>query len=286
MKSHDYFKAVVQIVAVTLVLAACGPQPSKSVLFPFALPTPYPSRQIISNDFDWHELWRQHLKSSAGHVPLGAVVKERVILPIDTGSTGMLVALDSHTGQVIWNQEFVSPYRGDGAEAYSILADDEQVYLATPYVIQAYSVENGKPRWTSTELPSHTSYDLATSSRPNVIRVSGSDDYYVDKKDGKIMPAEQSDDVPRTTGEESWHVYDQAIRSNLIIFNGKVYAITSDVALTAYDPETGRKIGQMKFSGGPFDMNAGNLYWLLAANTEILVHFGDSQELIAFNPKQ
>ncbi len=345
-KSSNWSRGLIVLVA--LVLVSCSPQPPRRVMFPFALPTPYPSRHVISSDFGWQELWLQHLKSSVGHIPLGAVVKDRIILPTVTESTGMLVALDSHTGQVIWNQEFISPYRGDGAEVYSILADDEQVYLATPYVIQAYDIEDGKPRWTSTELPSHTSYDLAPSTKSDVIRIDGDRGYYADKKDGKITPAEQGVDVPeivtdtlvcqydlqynltcldrqtnkrlwqiqpgwpatgvsidskilvlsvgtnlnlligidQATGKELWRISDQAVLSNFIVFEGKIYAITSDVALTAYDPTTGHKIGQMKFSGGPFDINAGNRYWLLATDSEILAQFGDSQELIAFSTKK
>jgi outer membrane protein assembly factor BamB len=287
------------------------------------------------------------LEVSYGDVPLAAVVKDRVILPTDAGSTGILIALNSHTGQVIWAQDFVSPYRGDGQQVDSILADDEQVYLATPFVIQAYSVEDGKPRWTSTELPSHAGYHLAPSTRPDVIRISGGGGYYANKKDGKITPSEQGVDIPeittdtltcqfdlqynltcmdrqtnqrlwqiqpgwpatgvsigskilvlsvgshlnslvgidQATGKELWQVSDQAALSNFIVFDGRIYAITSDVALTAYDPMTGREIGRMKFSGGSFNINSGNQYWLLATDSEILVHLGDSQELIAFSPK-
>jgi outer membrane protein assembly factor BamB len=340
-------RMAILIVLAALVLISCGPQSPRRAPFHFAVPTPYPSRQVTSSDFGWQERWRQQMKSSVGHVPLAVVVKDRVILPTDTGTTGMLVALNLHTGQPVWTQEFISPYRGDGAQVDSILADDEQVYLATPYVIQAYSVEDGKPRWTSTELPGHTSYDLAPSGRPDVIRIYGDRGYYVDKKDGRITLVEQGGDVPeittdtlicqfdqqyaltcmdrrtnqrlwriepgwpatgvsidskvlvlsvganlnsligidQTTGKELWRISDQAALSNFIVFDGKIYAITSDVALTAYDPITGRKVGQMKFSGGSFDINSGNRYWLLATDSEILVHLGDSQELIAFRPQ-
>ncbi len=193
------------------------------------------------------------------------------------------MALNTHTGQVIWAQNFVSPYRGDGEQVDSILADDDQVYLATPFVVQAYSVENGKPRWTSTDLPSHSGYDLALSSRSDSIQVFGGNDYYANKKDGKITPAKQGVDIPeittdtltcqydlqytltcmdrqtnrrlwqikpgwpatgvsigskilvllvgshqslvvgidQATGQELWHVFDQAALSNFIVFEGE-----------------------------------------------------------------
>ncbi len=349
MKSSDRFKATGLTVLATLLLISCGPQqPSGHVLFPFAVPTPYPSRQVISSDFDWQELWRQQLRSSVGDIPLAAAVRDRVILPTNIGSTGRLVALNSHTGQLIWSQDFISPYRGDGQQVDSILADKEQVYLATPFVIQAYSIENGGPRWTSTELPSHTGYDLAPSTQPDIIRVYGDRSYYADKKDGRITLAEQGIDIPeittdtltcqfdlqynltcfdrqtnqrlwqikpggaatgvsiddkilvlsvgshlnflvgidQATGKELWHISDHGALSNFVVFDGKIYAITSDVALTAFDATTGQEIGRMKLSGESFNLNSGNRYWLLATDSELLAHLGDSQELIAFRFKQ
>jgi outer membrane protein assembly factor BamB len=342
-------KVVVGLIALlAILLSSCGIQQPKRIAFPHTLPTPYPARQVISNDFGWKELWRQQERGSYGDVPLAVVVKDRVIIPIDADSIGLLVALNSHTGQPIWAQEFISPYRGDGQRVDSILADGEQVYLATPFVIQAYNIDDGKPRWTSTELPSHAGYHLAPSTDPNVIRIYGGSGYYASKKDGRITPTEHGVDAPeittdtlscqfdrqyvltcmdrqtnqrlwqiepgwpatgvsigskvlvlsvgsnlnlligidQATGKELWRISDQAALSNFIVFDGKIYAITSDVALTAYDPTTGREVGRMKFSGGSFDINAGNLYWLLATDSEILVQFGDSQELIAFSNKQ
>jgi hypothetical protein len=102
------------VILLALLFSSCGPQPPRKIVFPRTLPTPYPKRQLISSDFSWQELWRQQQRGIYGDVPLAVVVKDRIILPIDAASPGMLVALNIHTGQPIWIQEFFSPYRGDG----------------------------------------------------------------------------------------------------------------------------------------------------------------------------
>jgi outer membrane protein assembly factor BamB len=342
-------KVVVGLVALlAMLLISCGTNTPSRILFPRTLPTPHSTRQIVSNDFKWEELWRDPMKLSYGSALLPVISKNKVILPVDAGSTGILMALNPHSGQTIWTQDFISPFRGDGQEVDSILADGEQVYMATPFVVKAFSIVDGQPRWTSIELPGHTGYDLSLSNHPDVIRVDGGSGYYANKKDGEITPAEQGMDVPevttdtlvchydlqyiltcmdrqtnqrlwqiqpgwpatgvsigskilvllagshlnsligidQATGKELWRVSDRAVLSNFIVFDDNIYAITSDVALVAYDPATGKEKGRMKFDGGKFDTDHGNRYWLLATDSEILVYFGDGQELIAFSPKQ
>ncbi len=262
----------------------------------------------------------------------------------------MLTALNPHNGQKLWSQEFISPYRGDAYLIDSIFADDKRIYIAVPYVVKAFSAADGQPKWTTSDLPGHTSYKIVPAKEPRLVRLKGGAGYYVDKQNGNVSPAERDADEPeietdelacqidlnfnfacmdietrqpvwqislgwpvkdvqsvnskvlvvsagsgyrnllagvdQSTGQKLWSQPNREVISNFIVADGKVYALTMDSALVQYDPVTGSETGRMEFSGESFDTDQGNQYWLLAAGSEILVYFGDSQELIAFSPKQ
>lgn len=348
MKISNHSKTVWLILA-ALVLTACGPQQSSRVLFPFTPSTPYPSRQVISSDLGLQELWRQPMLLSYGHPPISVDSQDAIILPINSGGTGMLTALNPRNGQKIWSQEFISPYRGDAYLIDSILSDGERIYIALPYVIKSFSAVDGQPQWTTMDLPGHTSYKLTSTKQPNLIRVKGGSGYYVDKQNGSVSPTEKNGYEPsietgklacqidlkfsfacvdvethqpvwqislgwpvreaqsvnpkvlvlsagngyrnllagidQETGQILWKQPNREIVSNLLVADGKIYALTMDSSLVQYDPVTGNEISRMKFDGKVFDTDQRNQYWLFAADPEIVVYLGDSQELIAFSPK-
>jgi outer membrane protein assembly factor BamB len=348
MKISNHSKTV-WLILVALVLTACGPQQSSRVLFPFTPPTPYPSRQVISSDLGLQELWRQPMLLSYGHPPISVDSQDAIILPINSGGTGILTALNPHNGQKIWSQEFISPYRGDAYQIDSILSDGKRIYIAIPYVVKAFSIIDGQPQWTTVDLPGHMSYELAPAKRPEFIRVKGGSGYYVDKQTESISPTEKGVDeyeietdklacqvdmkfsfvcmdiethqpawqislgwpvgeaqsvnpkvlvlsagngyrnllagIDQETGQILWKQHNREIVSNLLVADGKIYALTMDSSLVQYDPVTGNEISRMKFDGKVFDTDQGNQYWLFAADPEIVVYLGDSQELIAFSPK-
>jgi outer membrane protein assembly factor BamB len=195
MKVSNHSKTV-RLILVALVLTACGPQQPSRVLFPFTPPTPYPSRQVISSDLGLQELWRQPMLLSYGHPPISVDSQDAIILPINSGGTGILTALNPHNGQKIWSQEFISPYRRDAYLIDSILSDGERIYIAIPYVVKSFSIVDGQPQWTTVDLPGHTSYKLTPAKEPELIRVKGGSGYYVDKQNGNVSPAEKVVDEP------------------------------------------------------------------------------------------
>jgi len=268
-------------------LGACGPTGPQRNPFPF-IPTAHPSRQIVSDNLGWKPLWLKSMRISYGDQPLVIKVDNQVIIPVDNGSSGgLLVRLSPSTGKTIWSQEFNSPYRGDGAEVYSALVDDKQLYLAMPFAVKAFSLENGAPLWTSDELPGHTSYDLFPTARPDIIGVHGDRGYYFDTTTGRTSPASQYPELHEVVTESAKIdlkiLMNKAIISNLVIADGKVYAITSDSALVAYDRATGCEVGRMQFDGEPFITDNSNQYVLVATDSEMLVYLGDSYEMRAFS---
>ncbi|HTP08303.1 MAG TPA: PQQ-binding-like beta-propeller repeat protein, partial [Anaerolineae bacterium] len=271
-------------------LVACEANSPGANLFPLSLPTPHPSRQIVSDTLHWKQLWLKSMRISYGDQPLIVKADNQVIIPVDNGSSGgLLVKLDPSTGKTIWAQEFNSPYRGDGAEVYSALADDKQLYLAMPYAVEAFSLENGHLLWTSADLPSHTSYALFPTERSDIIGVHGSSGYYFDTKTGNTSPASQYPElhevVSASPAIDLKILMNKTIVSNLAVADGKVYAITSDPALVAYDRTDGSEVGRMQFDGEPFNTNNSNQYVLVATDSEMLVYLGDSYEMRAFSRK-
>jgi hypothetical protein len=177
-----------------MLLTSCDLGSPGAAILERARPTPNSSRKVVSSALGWQELWRRQMLLSYGQLPLALSGKDKLILPINNGATGLLTALNPHNGQEIWSQEFISPYRGDAYTVDSILADGEQIYIATPYVIKAFRAVDGQPQWTTTDLQGHTSYVIVPSRRSGLIRLRGGGGYYVDKRNGAVSLAERGVD--------------------------------------------------------------------------------------------
>lgn len=187
-------ESVLVATLVTLMLTACKSD-SQGVSFVFpAEPTPESSRRVVSSTLNWQELWRQQVLLSYGHLPLTVDGQGKIVLPINRGTEGVLVALNPYTGQRVWSQEFVSPYRGDAYAVDSVFADSDRIYIALPYVVKAFSAADGQPQWTTLDLPGHTRYTIVPSTRPGLIRLIGGAGYYVDKQNGTVSPVEKLSD--------------------------------------------------------------------------------------------
>jgi len=277
------------LVLLGMLLIACAPNSPGAVLFPPVMATPHPSRQVVSDTLGWKQLWRQSLQISYGKQPLAAVIDNQVVMPIDNGSTGLLIRFDPKAGKLIWAQEFNAPLGNGGSRVDSTLVDAERFYLATPFVVKAFDLDDGKLLWTSNDLPGHTGYTLFATEWPDIIGTHGGGGYYFDTKMGSVSPANQHPELhevePNSPAIDLKILMNKAIVSNLVVADGKVYAITSDAALVAYNRTNGSEVGRMQFEGEPFITDYGNQYVLIATDSEMLVYLGDSHELRVFSRK-
>jgi outer membrane protein assembly factor BamB len=100
-------------------------------------------------------LWKTHLEYNHGHGPAGspALWGDLLIISCDGRSDQFIVALDKHTGDIVWKRE-----RAEGRHAYS-----------TPLVIQV----DGKSQVVSTGGDRVTAYDPSTGEEIWGVRYVG-----------------------------------------------------------------------------------------------------------------
>ena len=254
------------------------------------MPTAHPSRQIVSDDLGWKQLWLKSMRISYGDQPLVAVVDNQVIIPVDNGSSGgLLVSWIPTLARGSGLRSSIRLIEAMGPKLTRLWLMTNRLYLAMPYVVEAFSLEDGKQLWASDELASHAGYHLFPTERPDIIGAYGAGGYYFDKKTGRTSPASQYPElrevVPESAAIDLKILMNRTRVSNLVVADGKVYAITSDSALVAYDRATGREVGRMQFDGEPFITDNGNQYVLAATDSEMLVYLGDSYEMRAFSRK-
>ncbi len=89
------------------------------------------------------------------------------------------------------------------------------------------------------------------------------------------------------TGKKIWQ-YDKKIVSNIAADAGILYAIREDATLVAIDISTGNEIGHLEILPSFTEESPGSRsipYYVTAAEGIVIVYFGDSQEIIAFQIK-
>lgn len=89
--------------------------------------------------------------------------------------------------------------------------------------------------------------------------------------------------VDHDSGRTLWTCQD-CFASDVAVEGGWFYALTKEGSLARYDVSTGKLLGTVEFSGGAKPDPNRQQYAVAAAGGRVFVHFGDSQELIAFGP--
>jgi outer membrane protein assembly factor BamB len=83
------------------------------------------------------------------------------------------------------------------------------------------------------------------------------------------------------TGKVKWRFPERCF-SNAVVMDGIVYAICENGTLVGINRETGGMIGAIQFSA--VETADVPIYWLATDGNRIFAYFGNSQELIAFEP--
>lgn len=92
--------------------------------------------------------------------------------------------------------------------------------------------------------------------------------------------------VDEKTGDRLWQ-YEKKIISNLATDSGVIYAVREDAALVAINAYNGEEIGFVSITPS-FTEETGSRsipYYVTAAKGMVIVYYGDSQEIIAFQSK-
>jgi outer membrane protein assembly factor BamB len=89
--------------------------------------------------------------------------------------------------------------------------------------------------------------------------------------------------VDLTTRKKLWECMDCFV-SGVAVDDGKLYGLHQDGSLGAYDLVTGQLFGTVDFSGGEIIDPETTFYGIVASNGNVILYFGDTQELIALGP--
>jgi outer membrane protein assembly factor BamB len=85
------------------------------------------------------------------------------------------------------------------------------------------------------------------------------------------------------TGRNVWS-YIGGIVSNPIAYSGRVYALQEDATLVELDQETGKVLGELRFSPSLQDQPGTiSAYWIAVCDGTLYLYFGDIGELFAFS---
>jgi outer membrane protein assembly factor BamB len=87
------------------------------------------------------------------------------------------------------------------------------------------------------------------------------------------------------TGEVLWR-YPKKCYLNSAVMGGIVYAVREDGILVGINQKTGNEVGTIEFSPVGKSDSAIPTYWVATDGKQLFAYFGDSQELIAFQPAQ
>jgi outer membrane protein assembly factor BamB len=85
------------------------------------------------------------------------------------------------------------------------------------------------------------------------------------------------------TGEVLWR-YPKKCYLNSAVMGGIVYAVREDGTLVGINEKTGSEVGTIEFSPVGKSDSAIPTYWVATDGERLFAYFGDSQELIAFQP--
>ena len=85
------------------------------------------------------------------------------------------------------------------------------------------------------------------------------------------------------TGEVLWR-YPKKCYLNSVVMGGIIYAIRADGILVGINQKTGSEVGTIEFSPVGKSDSAIPTYWVASDGKRLFAYFGDSQELIAFQP--
>jgi outer membrane protein assembly factor BamB len=158
------------------------------------------------------------------------------------------------------------------SEQEGLLTHGSVTFVGTQRELTAYDLETGKVLWW--HLSSRTLSDIAQMRLwPNFIG-----------DDVVFLSDEVTYAISRTevrTGAIRWQTGPVYV-SNIAVdeTTNRLYAMRQDGALVVLDMNNGNQLDEIKFSGPLIDPHV--MYYSVAVNgSYVLVHFGDTQELIA-----
>jgi outer membrane protein assembly factor BamB len=188
------FAALLVLVLLIVVLLAFGTviQSPSSQLPVSPTATHAPTRTILANASEWHEVWRRTVGQSYSSVPLITTSGNVVALSIWNENATSLVARDIQNGRTLWATALPSRV------VHSLASDSDRIYVALSSGVQALRLTDGAPLWNTNRLPEHTSYYLQPVIQDAVLQVYGvygkTTLYSIERENGQITSSEEYSD--------------------------------------------------------------------------------------------
>ncbi len=235
------------------------------------------SRQVITNDLGWQEIWRRSIRLSYDDDgdPTATIAGSKIVVAVEERPGQVfLSALDAQKGQTVWTHELGLRY----GFVDSITADDTQIYLAAAFAVQSFQVADGQSLWSTSELATHLNHELLPIEQMGIIRDQAGDShtgittFSIDTLDGTVKSAVTSSQelkaktdtatyyvtnsydltsVDSQSGQTHWSIKIGTSRGHPILVDPQVLVFQEGDFLTSLvgvDPTSGRKLWETKQS--------------------------------------
>ena len=255
---------------------------ANAIIFGLSLPTLttdgkrlygiFASGDLISLDLDGNQVWSRNLgipDNQYGHGSSLIWWEEKLYIQYDTNTGGILYAINSSTGEILWQTERKNLHSGWSSPILASIGGEYQLVLsANPYVA-GYDLENGKMLWSVDCM----SGELATSL------AAGGDLIFAGNEYAKLVAINPKDSV-KIIWEDFEHLPEAA---SPVFSEGLLYVATRTGYIVCYDAQTGKKYWEYESDDGFFSspfVADGKLYALDFLGTMFIFNTGKEMDFI------
>jgi len=193
---------------------------------------------VIAFDMQGNKVWGRNLgvpRNHYGHSSSLQVWGNKVIVQYDTSTSGRMLALNTATGEIIWDVE--RPVRVSWASPVLIDVDGKiQVVTTSDPFVSGHDLETGAEIWKVEAMMGEVGASVAYGSG----LVFATNEY------ARLVAIE-----PRAGAEYTWENDEYlAEASSPVAYNGLLFTATSYGVLVCYDALTGEKKFEKEFNDG------------------------------------
>jgi len=193
---------------------------------------------IIAFDLEGNKVWGRNLgvpRNNYGHSSSLQVWDNKVIVQYDTSTKGRMLALNSSTGETIWDVN--RPVNTSWASPTLIEVDGKiQVVTTSDPYVSGHDLETGTELWKVEAMMGEVGASVAYGEG----MVFATNEY------ARLVAIE-----PRPGADFTWEDDEYlAEASSPVVFNGLLYTATSYGVLACYDAKTGEKKFEKEFNDG------------------------------------
>ncbi len=193
---------------------------------------------VVAFDMEGNQVWGRNLgvpDNHYGHASSLQVWGNKVLVQYDTNSKGRMLALNSATGETIWDVERPVHISWASPALIEVEGEIQVVTTADPYV-SGHDLETGAELWKVEAMMGEVGASVAYGDG----LVFATNEY------ARLVAVE-----PKPDAEFTWEDNEYlAEASSPVAYNGLLYTATSYGVLVCYDTKTGEKKFEKEFNEG------------------------------------